>query len=109
MPASLATAARRTSWSGPVACGGAGRGRQVVTNSQEEDFDDAFLFSFKSAGGAYRACVANDMCDTPIPFLQQFVPNRSKAHWQSWSLNQRLCPAAMPAFHAPAPHACASF
>lgn len=36
---------------------------EVVTNGhgQEEEFDDSYLFSFKSDGGVYRACVANDM------------------------------------------------
>lgn len=38
---------------------------KVVTNGKEEDFDDVFLFSFKSEGGdngnVYQVCAANDM------------------------------------------------
>jgi len=34
---------------------------KVISNGREEDFDDSFLFSFKSDGGAYRVCVSNDM------------------------------------------------
>jgi len=34
---------------------------EVVTNGHEEEFDDSYVFSFKSRGGVYRACVANDM------------------------------------------------
>ena len=33
----------------------------MISNGREEDFDDSFLFSFKSDGGAYRVCVSNDM------------------------------------------------
>eukprot|EP00622_Pseudochattonella_farcimen_P003815 FR739068.1.p1 GENE.FR739068.1~~FR739068.1.p1 ORF type:complete len:269 (+),score=45.22 FR739068.1:33-809(+) len=34
---------------------------KVISNGREEDFDDSFLYSFQSKGGAYRVCVSNDM------------------------------------------------
>lgn len=53
---------------------------ELVTNGQETDFDDSYLFSFKSKGGPYQVCVANDMNHLAAKLVQLDLRSSSTPH-----------------------------
>eukprot|EP00619_Florenciella_sp_RCC1007_P018847 CAMPEP_0205933754 /NCGR_PEP_ID=MMETSP1325-20131115/34149_1 /ASSEMBLY_ACC=CAM_ASM_000708 /TAXON_ID=236786 /ORGANISM="Florenciella sp., Strain RCC1007" /LENGTH=148 /DNA_ID=CAMNT_0053303651 /DNA_START=30 /DNA_END=473 /DNA_ORIENTATION=- len=56
---------------------------KVISNGREEDFDDSFLFSFKSDGGAYRVCVSNDMNRVANKVVQVDIRSSAKVTSES--------------------------